>query len=457
MKIKYLKIEEYKNLKDFEINFESDNPISIFIGDNGSGKSNMLEAIVLIFKYLLLAETDIPLLKYSIKYDIGENSISIIQDDLNGYNITINDERKDLSFLRSVHAGTRYLPDNILIYYSGFNKRMQNYAQKFDDDYRRSVEKSGNNSKRHMFYVNPDYFPLILLSMLSSDLTSLHKFILEKFNIERIKEFSIKFKKPHWAKSNTTIETFWGAKDGNVKSFLNILKLNCDKFLKGNTFQFSGDKLKTIRENELIGYDRDLYKMLDATYLNDLIENVSVTLLKTTGETVNDYNFSEGERQLLTIRGLVEFFDNKETLYLFDEPDTFLHPTWQRDFVGEIANYLSTMNHFLITTHSPLILNNAKQDVANIFKFIDGKVFPSINQYGTDIEAVNFKMMDVENRPEEIKKQISSLYDFIELEDIKNAEQVYSKLVSTLGEDDKDLIQTRIEIDFLKEEDDVEN
>ena len=45
-----LKIVKYKNLKDIEINFSSN--YTIFIGENGGGKTNILEAISKIFSDL---------------------------------------------------------------------------------------------------------------------------------------------------------------------------------------------------------------------------------------------------------------------------------------------------------------------------------------------------------------------------------------------------------------------
>lgn len=45
MKLKKLQIKKYKNLIDFTVDFESGKGLSILIGNNGSGKSNVLEAI----------------------------------------------------------------------------------------------------------------------------------------------------------------------------------------------------------------------------------------------------------------------------------------------------------------------------------------------------------------------------------------------------------------------------
>ena len=49
MKLKSLWLKDYKNLKDFHLDFEKGNGLSILIGNNGSGKSNVLEAISGIF------------------------------------------------------------------------------------------------------------------------------------------------------------------------------------------------------------------------------------------------------------------------------------------------------------------------------------------------------------------------------------------------------------------------
>ncbi|MBQ1175798.1 MAG: AAA family ATPase [Treponema sp.] len=45
MRLKHFYIKDYKNLKDFSLDFENGNGLSILIGNNGSGKSNVLEAI----------------------------------------------------------------------------------------------------------------------------------------------------------------------------------------------------------------------------------------------------------------------------------------------------------------------------------------------------------------------------------------------------------------------------
>ena len=49
MKIHSIYIDGYKNLKDMEIAMSEDSFVAAIIGNNGSGKSNILEALTQIF------------------------------------------------------------------------------------------------------------------------------------------------------------------------------------------------------------------------------------------------------------------------------------------------------------------------------------------------------------------------------------------------------------------------
>ena len=52
MKLDKLWINEFKNLKDIEIDFDQDELVTVVIGWNGAGKSNVIEALVIIFRDL---------------------------------------------------------------------------------------------------------------------------------------------------------------------------------------------------------------------------------------------------------------------------------------------------------------------------------------------------------------------------------------------------------------------
>lgn len=51
MRLKSLTIGQYKNLKDFTLIFDGSSFIDVFVGKNGSGKSNLFEALIEIFRH----------------------------------------------------------------------------------------------------------------------------------------------------------------------------------------------------------------------------------------------------------------------------------------------------------------------------------------------------------------------------------------------------------------------
>ena len=45
-------IKEFKNLKEFSVELDTEQLTNVFIGKNGAGKSNFIEALVIIFRDL---------------------------------------------------------------------------------------------------------------------------------------------------------------------------------------------------------------------------------------------------------------------------------------------------------------------------------------------------------------------------------------------------------------------
>ena len=78
MQLISLWVEDFKNLKNFTINFENQENLSIIIGNNGSGKSNILELLSGIFGELYASrQTHIIRTQYSLKYKINNKLVEI--------------------------------------------------------------------------------------------------------------------------------------------------------------------------------------------------------------------------------------------------------------------------------------------------------------------------------------------------------------------------------------------
>lgn len=136
-------------------------------------------------------------------------------------------------------------------------------------------------------------------------------------------------------------------------------ELNLARFFPG----FSVDeRLRTSFDFEAgwhVG-DIDPYE-LRRMVKQDIISTSSVTLFKKNGTPVDLLELSSGELNILSgFLGLSAHLE-EGCLVLIDEPENSLHPEWQIRYIEMLDAVLKEHNgcHYIITTHSPLILSGA--------------------------------------------------------------------------------------------------
>jgi len=116
-----------------------------------------------------------------------------------------------------------YLPDNIVIYYSGLSEIMQELVEPHNQIISTDYRKNNSLAERDFFYFQPEHFGIILTSLLSFEYGDIPDFLHSKAKIGGVQSIQIRLQKPEWAKD--TIENFWGAK-GEVRNFLDYLNEN---------------------------------------------------------------------------------------------------------------------------------------------------------------------------------------------------------------------------------------
>src|ERR1700730_1351331 len=52
MRLHEATVGEFKNLHNFHIDFDHESPYTVLVGENGAGKSNLIEALTIIFRNL---------------------------------------------------------------------------------------------------------------------------------------------------------------------------------------------------------------------------------------------------------------------------------------------------------------------------------------------------------------------------------------------------------------------
>ncbi|SPD72748.1 conserved hypothetical protein [uncultured Desulfobacterium sp.] len=158
MHIERVKIRDFRNLMDLEISFTSaaEGPDGIkhdfkshaVIGQNGSGKSNLLEALITIFRDLDL--NNAASLDYEMDYSIRNHSINLVAISGKKPKVVINGERISAAALAD-HA-REYLPSHIFAYYSGKNERIAQLFQAHQQRFTQLLRKGQDELIRRLSY-----------------------------------------------------------------------------------------------------------------------------------------------------------------------------------------------------------------------------------------------------------------------------------------------------------------
>jgi energy-coupling factor transporter ATP-binding protein EcfA2 len=119
----------------------------------------------------------------------------------------------------------------------------------------------------------------------------------------------------------------------------------------------------------------EFFRDLESTHVSDLIDEVRIRIkLRKNDGTVTFRELSEGEQQLLTVLGLLQFTSSEESLFLLDEPDTHLNPRWSVEYLQHIRDFLkddegaSRSSHVLLATHNPIAVAELLKEQVQILK-----------------------------------------------------------------------------------------
>lgn len=403
MHIEYLKIGDFKNIHNIELNFSSKN-IQVFLGDNATGKSNIFEAIFQIFKNLYNKKEHVNF-SYEICYNVKNNKVMIKNDKFEGLEtININgDIIKETVFRKNKDI---YLPDYIFSYYSGINDRLEKKFQKLKNAYYDKFRKDNTIKLRSLFYIEKYHAKTMLLSLFSYP-NKFGTFLNDFFDIESFEQAIFKFHEPWWRNPKSENQ-FWDASGVDLE-FLSDLALYGEFTPKEEVSVILSNMKPTQREefdiiinnqnnlfqlNENYANPLDYLQLLDSIYLSDLITNIEIYVKKNAlSEQIEISELSEGELQYLTILGLQNFVKDNDVLYLLDEPDTHLHPKWKYSYLHDLTQRptLNLKNQYLIISHDPLFVNAIENEQVFVFSYQNNflKVEnPSTSTIGMGVEGI---------------------------------------------------------------------
>lgn len=382
MRLKSVYISQYKNLRDFSLTFDGDSFIDVFVGKNATGKSNLFEALIEIFRHLYEYDNEKEKLdfNYRLNFEINNKETEIAwtsgQFKVNGR------ERKNID--------QKTLPDNVLIYYSGHNDTVKRLVKKYEEDFRKRIKKADLEESRRFIGIGSEYKELLLaLLLLQPQNNKARQFILQKLRIKTIApEFDLILRRPSFADKKIEIEDFnqkthyWGAV-GITREFLDKL-VSCVKgeFNHRNIYNSESDTYRIPVNTELFqskveANPAKTFRQFDNLKTLDMLAEISIPLTIENGIAANISHFSDGQFQSVYIYSIIEIFKDRNCITLLDEPDSFLHPEWQFAFlkqVIEITDIAAQNNHVLMSSHSASTLCSFDAQNISLFKIDNSKV-----------------------------------------------------------------------------------
>lgn len=350
LRLKSLYIKDYKNIHERTFDFSGNTGYIALIGLNGSGKSNLLEAIALIFNGIL-NKKKIPF-EYSIKYVFnGKEYLRKTRSAaIDGKRISRND---------------MFYPSSVIACYSGEDLRFWHMA--FEDYYMHFFKKAieGSVIIPELVYVNKYCWDIALLSLLASDDKDIKKFLETNFGITDLDKIKVTFDfaninnfKNHqalrWVK-RIKEECLDGNRKTSAKSFLSYdIPLLPNQTKESTLFHYLY-LLSQPRKNPEKGNSVDKY-----------ISKIQIEI-----NGIPSTNLSEGHKKLILIECITKVLGRDDSILLLDEPDAHVHVALKKDILTCIEKF---EGQTLLTTHSPVFVNLMEEN--NIFPIVDGEILP---------------------------------------------------------------------------------
>lgn len=412
MQLRTLVIPHFRNLRHLKMTFATEleqvagiatsEPAKrirshALIGQNGTGKSNLIEALITLFRDVDLDQE--AAFDYTLEYEIRGHIVRIEADTAKQKRpyVWVDGKSESQGFL--VKHARVYLPSHVFAYYSGKNERIESLFRTHQERYKQLLRQDDDDLMRRLFYCRGGHSQLVLLACLLSE-DPVFKKLLGNLNIEAIESALFVLKKPYSAKNLDESDIvlgdsrFWYRRGTVINGFLEKLwqvawapvqetkqiavdfRRRPEKQELLYLFVPNNQSLKKLGEE--VGTPERFFRYAEAAYIGDLLEEVRITVKKSKGHGggVEFKQLSEGELQMLTVLGLMRITREDHCLFLLDEPDTHLNPIWKLRYFDDIESVLSSEkdslvqgeSQILITTHDPMMVGSLKREQVHILR-----------------------------------------------------------------------------------------
>ncbi len=424
MLLKSIILHNFRCFSDLKVNFH--NRLTVVVGDNGSGKSTVLEAAAIAAGTLTSAMDG--LTNYGIKksdahykcFDLGSNvdvqpqfpveitATGVIEGKERTWSRNLNSAKgrggmasaKELTtvaraYQERMQNGDKELKLPIISYY-GTGRLWDQHKEKKKDTFEKNNRSNG--------YID------------SLDGAANAKLMMKWFEKMTMQQLQRNQKIPEFMAVVAAMEQVFA----RITGFSDV------------KIQFNLD----TRDIDVIYFDRNREPV-----------RIPVSLLsdgyKCTISLIADIAY---RMAILNPQLLDQALTETEGIVLIDEIDLHLHPVWQKRILKDLMNIFPKVQ-FIVSTHAPEVINSVKSDMIVILK--NNAVLPVADEtYGKDANTILREVMEVAARPDEVKNLFERFYDLLDEGAWSQAEAVIERLESQIGDNDAEVNSCRVRLEL---------
>ncbi len=196
-------------------------------------------------------------------------------------------------------------------------------------------------------------------------------------------------------------------------------------------------------------------KLVDITATEPIFESFN-------GKKISINQLSSGEKQLFCQAAYLQKLNLQDSIILIDEPETSLHPTWQRNILKLYQN-MGKNNQIIVATHSPHVIASVKPESLFVLypNAETGKIEP-INMAkahkhtkGVEPNQILQEIMGMEDlRDPETRQRIDEIAELLRLHpeqvDLPENQAKIEKLRNDLGKGDPFIIRMNHQLLLIK-------
>lgn len=415
-----------------------DPQLTVLIGDNGSGKSTVLDAVAIGLMYLRNEITGGHLFEFPVPLDAVKKK-----------NYDVNNNRSDFEnelgfcftdYKINENGQVVFLPDTLTT--AGFIMRATNSTttnvEKFCSD--KEAEQIATFTQ-HLYHTKLQQqltnVPILVYYGCNSINTDTAKATID--GTARVTDLDLfdTYRQSLEAKT-FNFEQLLLLLDRRQKSMLQDRRFD-DRFLDALQIAISGmlnDSEGATYANLRINYgrlfdevviDKTIGDKTEMLYLNQMSSGEKV-LLGLVADLTRRLYLANTEGDLLQGNGIV----------LIDEIDLHLHPKWQQKVVGKLLEIFPNVQ-FIVTTHSPEVLKGIQR---NALRILTSNGIKNTQPYieRRDTNSILEDAFGLHKRFKEDNEKLSSLYDLMTT-NRDEAERLLEELKEKWGAADEEIIR----------------